>query len=371
MKFKKIFIYFFIIFSALISVSFATDAMPNATDDSSTNTNAVDIDVSKIAENFNKSSYVSKLSSIGINLSAVQTNNTITLYYNNVDSIVYSYDETDKLLTTYYPCNGNKNFDVLNSIFVDTISVMQGNEEGKQIPFALDDYFCYSYLRDAGIEKNYSSEDGSDIKIKFQINPFIKLSIPETDSSLSTDSYLEEYETFYTTEDCFVKGQDILFYRTFSQDGLMEIYIGQSGELNDYSYDSLLNALSVIFANGTEFSDTAPAYFKQNYENFSVGDFSFNGISVTTSTVDGLPVQNVDTILIAPNMKFAKIVIDQKIVEGELSNVNIDTPNIGDSVSVSKNVFSVPVIVALVIIGLIVIVLLFCILIRKHKNLDD
>lgn len=359
MKYKKIIIFCLVFFSLLFTVSFAYD------EDDKT----AEIDVSTIAENFNKSSYVSKLSSIGINVSAVQTANSIILRYNGSDVVTYNYDESQNLLVTYYPCSMRDTADIVNAILVDTISTMQGNEEGRQIPFALDDTFCFSSVRDLGIEKTYISDKDGSLKIKFQINPFITLSINDTSSAIADTSYLTEYDTFYTTDDCIVKSEDLIFYKTYNDNGLLEIYIGQADELDDFSYESLLNAVSIIFGDGTSYSDKAIAYFTKNYNGFSSGNTEFNGVSIDTS-IEVLPVNNVDTIMISPNMKYVKVTIDEKKVKEELSNVIIEDDSNTNSSKSSNNRYSAPMIFSIVIIGMVIIIMLIGILHRRNQSLD-
>ena len=112
MNLKRVFVLFVIFLSLFLTISYATD------DISETETN-VNIDITKISENFNKSSYVTKLSNIGINVSATQTNDTIVLNYNNTNSIVYDINLNTGLLHTSYTRSNIG--DYLNSILVDTI----------------------------------------------------------------------------------------------------------------------------------------------------------------------------------------------------------------------------------------------------------
>lgn len=360
MKYKKIVILFLVFFSLFCTVSLASE------EDEET----AKIDVSTIAENFNKSSYVAKLSSIGINVSAVQTANSIILRYNGTDTVTYTYDESESLLTTYYPSLKYDMANILNSIFVDTISTMQGNEEGRQIPFALDDTFCFSSIRDLGIEKTYTSDENGGIKIRFQINPLITLPVNETSSAITDTSYLSEYTAFYSTDDCIVKSGDLIFYKTYNDDGLLEIYIGQADELDDFSYDSLLNALAIIFGDGDSYSQKAPAYFEQNYDGFASGNIEFNGVSIDTNTIESLPVNNVDTIMVSSNMKYAKIVIDEEKVKEELPNVIINNDDNTDKSKSSGNRYSSPMIFSIVIICMVIIIMLIGILHRRNQSLD-
>ena len=131
---------------------------------------------------------------------------------------------------------------------------------------------------------------------------------------------------------------------------MLELYIGQPTELTNLSYDSILTALSIIFSNGSELSSTVMTYFRQNYSDFSLGNADFTGVSIDTS-VTSLPIQNGDTILVSPNMKYAKLTIDENKVNEELGNVVVDNPKTGDSTKISKNRLSSPLVIASVIIA--------------------
>lgn len=359
MKFKKIFILFLLFFSLLFVRAYATEF-------SSSDSKTVDIDITKIAETFNKSSYVSKFSSIGIKVSAVQTNNSIILNYGNTDSITYAYDSDKGIYTTSYSVTPIHEY--LNALLVNTIYTMQGNEEGVQVPFALDDTMSFAGIRDTGYEKSYIADNQGNPQIKFQINPSMRLKVSSNSSPIS-DTTLMLNGTIYGKEDFITRSGDLIFFRTYNADGLLELYIGQPTELNNLSYDSILTALSIIFSNGSELNNTVMTYLKQNYSDFSLGNADFSGVSIDTSVTD-LPIQNGDTILVSPNMKYAKVTIDETKVKEELSNVVVDNPKAGDSTKISKNRLSSPLVIASVIISSVLIIMLVGVLIRKNQSLD-
>lgn len=361
MKFKKIFILFLLFFSLLFVKAYATEFSAD-----NNNSNTVDIDVTKIAENFNKSSYVTKFSNIGVKISATQTKNSIILNYGNTNSIMYAYNSDKGIFTTFYSVSPINEY--LNAILVDTIYTMQGNEEGIELPFALDDTLSFAAVRDSGYEKSYTSDSDGNPQIKFQINPSMKLKVSSNSSPIS-DTIFMLNGTIYGKEDFVARSGDLIFLRTYNADGLLELYIGQPTELNELSYNSILTSLSIIFGNGSDRSETVMAYLKQNYSDFSLGNFDFSGISIDTS-ITSLPIQNGDTILVSPNMKYAKLTIDENKVKEELSNVKIDTPNAGDSTKISKNRISSPLVIASVIIASVIIIMLAGVLIRRNQNLD-
>lgn len=358
MNLKRVFVLFVIFLSLFLTISYATD------DISETETN-VNIDITKISENFNKSSYVTKLSNIGINVSATQTNDTIVLNYNNTNSIVYDINPDTGLLHTSYTRSNIG--DYLNSILVDTIYTMQGNEEGTVLPFVLDDTFCFSSITQVGIEKNYFSGDSGNIETNFSINVYKNLPIPAAEA-LSKNDFIKD-GIIYKQEDFIAKSGNIVFYKTFNENGLLELYFGQPNELNELSYNSMLTALSIILGNNSTSKEKVNAYMKQNYPDFSIGNSEFEGVSVDTS-IDTLPANTVDTIMIASNMKYAKFTIDIDKVKEEFPNVVITTPNVGDSTKVSKNKTSNPLVISIIIIAVVVIIILVGVLIKRNQKLD-
>lgn len=143
MRLKKVLILFFVFLGCFLTSSYATEFVDGAE-------STVDIDISKIAENFNKSSYVTKFSNIGTKIYATQTNNSIILNYGNANSLVYAYNPNTGVYTTYYPISPINEY--LNAILFDTIYTMQGNEEGKELPYALDDTLSFAGIKDSGYE---------------------------------------------------------------------------------------------------------------------------------------------------------------------------------------------------------------------------
>ena len=315
MKIKKIIIFMIISLFALIIKSNAAEK--------------VDIDLSKISSAINNSKYVSSLKDLDVIIDAKydkETNN-ITLKYDDL-FLVYSYDsDTTTYSTTYsiYDTDAYNKYNILSSLFIDCISTLQGNPEGAQIPFTLDDSFCYSNLKSDGIAKNFVTENGGTVA-KIEVNPFIKLPILSTSLPIDKNHFLLESTGMHTDVDCLVKFQDLVFYKTINENNEMELYIGNLNELNDYAYSSILTAVSILFDD-----ERASYYISDNYKNFSDGNYEFDGISITTD-VSELPVKNVDTVIIPNNMKYAKFVINRDTVKSHLDNVEIpDSPQVGDS----------------------------------------
>lgn len=207
MKFKKI-IFFMIFFVFAFAFSVNADS------------EEVDFNFDSVAKNFNSNKYVADLASLGIDVRATQSGNQITLTYENTDTLVYSFDESNQVLSTEYP-SLNTNLNLLNALFVDTISNMQGNEVGMLISLALGDSFCYSTLSANGVSKEYiSNSSGTATFVDFRINPFVKLNMSST-SAIPENSFFAEYETFYPDEDCIVKYENLIFIKHFQK---MEIW---------------------------------------------------------------------------------------------------------------------------------------------------
>lgn len=336
MKFKKIFFLVFILFFIFCVKSNAT---------------TVDIDVSKIAENFNKNVYVGRLAEIGETVSAKQSGSDITLTYGH-DNIVFSLNNS-KILSGTYPFSDKtirKRCDILTAILIDTISTMQGHEPGNLIAFALDDSFCYTTLIDQGIAKNYFNDENSNMVVNFEINPFWELPTLKSDLEIKEDDFLVQAKALYSDENCLVKKENLIFYKTFSEDGNIDLYIGQADELDDLSYNSILTVLDILFKDSR-----ATTYFKKNYNNISIGNFEFNGVTIDTN-ISNLPVSNIDTVLLPSNMKYAKFSINRDIVKKELADIPVTSPN-DEDVSNSDNIVLTIVMVAIMLILLVSLVI--------------
>lgn len=344
MKFYKI-LFFFILFMVIFIPISKCDY------------EAVEIDISKIGENYNSNPYVTALANIGIKLSAVQTDDSITLKYNDSEMITYFYSDADRILFTSYPSLNSEHLDILNAVFVDTISTMQGNGSGVQITAALDDSFCFSTVKDNGVSKNYLSADDGSINVSFQVNPYLKLSVPQVDSAISKDDFYKSYESLYTKDDTLVTAEGLVCYKTYDESGNLVVYIGQPSELNEFAYDSVLNVLEILLTGDNDANGAKLAYyFKQNYSDFSVGNKEFDGASVDLN-VDALPLSNADTVLVSNDMKFAKFTVSGSVVKEKLPDVTL--PVVPENASVkagkSKNYFViiVPILVVLIALGII------------------
>lgn len=317
---------------------------------------SVSIDISAISENFNNSKYVTALKDLGISISATQkADNSIVLDYDD-STITYSYDSTNNLYSVSYPITDEayEKYNILSAIFIDSISTMQGNPEGSQIALGLDDSFCYSFLKDDGVSKNYFAENGTTVA-NYQINPSIKMPVLSTSSSIADNIFLLEYETFYPDEDCLVKSGNLIFYKTFSENGDMELYIGDTNELNNYAYNSILTAISLLFDDAR-----ASYYLKENYTDFSIGNTEFDGISVSLDETS-LPVSNIYTILLPDNMKYAKFTINRDIVKSKLDSVQIpSSPQVGDTTN-TNNSF-------IIILAIAIVLIIILIFIKKRKK---
>lgn len=318
---------------------------------------AVDIDISKIGENYNSNPYVTALGNIGIKISAVQTDDSITLKYNDSEMITYFYSDVDRILFTSYPSLDSLHLDVLNAVFVDTISTMQGNDSGVQITAALDDSFCFSTVKDNGVSKNYLSADDGSINVSFQVNPYLKLSVPQVDSAISKDDFYKYYESLYTKDETLVKAEGLVCYKTYDESGNLVVYIGQPSELNEFAYDSVLNILKILVAGDNDTNgDKLAYYFKQNYSDFSVGNKEFDGVSVDLN-VDELPLHTVGAVLVSNDMKYAKFTVSSSVVKEKLADVVL--PSVPENASVkagkAKNYFLiiVPILVVLIVVGIV------------------
>ena len=184
MKIKKIFFLVLLFLLILITKSNANEEIVN-------------IELNKIADNYNNYPYVLALKDLGIKVKATQSGNEYTLTYNDIDSVIFSYSPTENMLYTTYAFSNRKNCDILCGIFVDCISNMQGNEVGSQLPFYFGDSFCKSFYRDDGISKEYISSPNGGIDVECKINPYKKLAIPQDKYEIDKSVFISNKLDFY------------------------------------------------------------------------------------------------------------------------------------------------------------------------------
>lgn len=367
MKLRKIFYFIIIFFFVFTTITNAVDTnLENITSDA-TEEKAIDINISDISSNFNNNSYVSKIANLGIKLSSIQDSNSLILNYDNIYSLNYSIDDSTKTLTTSYSILNHDaylKYDILNALLIDTISTMQGNLPGVLIPFALSDTYCYSLSGDAGISKNYIQSENDTPAVEFQICTNIKFSIPESSNSISESKYRTQYETFFTNADCIVKEDDMIFYKTFLEDGSIVFYIGEPNELTSRAYESILTAVDVFF----NYKDLRVSnYFKENYNDISVGNFNFDGVSIDTSITE-LPISTIDTILVLDNMKYAKFTINRDTINQRLDSIsNDDNNDSSDYVQINNNKSPMVVIIIVIILLIILLISLIRFFINKYN----
>lgn len=356
MKIKKILLLIFAFLVVLVPISNA-------------DTDEVNLDVSKIADKFNKCYYTSALSNIGISIKATKVDDSFVLTYNNSESITYTYNKSAGIFSTTYPITNDTEKDILSAIFVDTISTLEGNEEGSFIFPMLNDTFCYTSIKGNGIAKNYISNDGGTTTLtKFDVSSKIKLSSSLGTSTLSQSDFTKVSSTFNSNENCIVKNDNLILLKSTNESGNIVLYIGQPTQFSDNAYESILNAVSYIFSssNNDDIASKVVSYFRQNYSGFSAGNAEFNGVSVNVD-IDSLPINTVDSILVSRNMKYAKLTINADAVISNLQNIS-NSPSTNDSTSISKKRISPILNVSIGIVVLVLIIMIAGYFIRKHIN---
>ena len=327
MKFKKIIIFFIILF-CFLSIFVSTNAESAIVDSSSTNlpensitSRNVEINYSSIANNFNNSIYTSKLKELGITVKAVQKDNTITLTYNNSDTVTFTFEPESNLLSTVYPLSDNHSKDILTAILVDTVSTMQGNEVGDQLPFYFDDGFCYSYYLTNGISKDYISSDlGASISCQIKIDT--KMDVPSDISPIDESTFTLNTDNLYSKNEYFIRKNGLILYKKYSDDGKMEIYIGQAKGFDEHSYQSVLNFLSLIYDHINFNTPKLLLYMKQNYSNLNNGNSEFGGVKIDTDITE-FPIATEETVLVGNNMKYAKFTIDENVLKDCAAKVSL------------------------------------------------
>lgn len=356
MKIKKILLLIVLFLAVLVPISNA-------------DTEEINLDLSKIVDKFNDSYYTSALSDIGISVKASRVDDSFVLTYNNSESITYTYNKSEGILSTSYSITDDAEKDILSALFVDSISTLEGNEEGSFIFPMLDDTFCYTSIRSNGISKNYISlDEGATIMSEFQISTLQKLSPALDSSTLSKSDFNNVLEDFISDKNCIVKNNNLIFLKSIDDSGNIVLYIGQPTELLDNAYESVLNAISYLVSmdKDDETASNVVSYFRQNYAGFSAGNADFDGVNINTD-IDSLPDNTLDTILVSRNMKYAKFTINIDSVISKSQNIS-SSPSINDSTSISQKRISPILNVTIGIIVLVIIIMIAGFFIRRYMD---
>ena len=365
MKLKIIIVFslvLYLLFSAFTKINAQEMSQYYSTQEeiSNINSRAVEIDYSLIADNYNNSIYVSKLKELGINVKAVQNGTTIILTYNDNDNdtdndtITFFFDSETNLLNTVYPLSNKKSNDILAAILVDTVSSMQGNEVGDQLPFYFNDGFCYSYYNTDGISKEYISSD-SGASICCQIKTDLKMDVPSDISPINELTFTTDIDNLYSKNEYFTRENGLIFYKKYNEDGNLEIYIGQTRGFNENAYKSVLNFLSLLYEYKNFNSPKVLLYMKQNYTGLDKGNYEFDGVKIDTDIAE-FPITTRDTILVGNSMKYAKFTIDENLLKdcsAKVSLVAQTNNSLNNSYKIKIAIILISILAILIIIKII------------------
>lgn len=365
MNLKKIFLVTVLVI-LISTISYGSNIIPSLNSDNTVD-NTIDINISDISNHFNSSPYVEKIKNLGIKISAKQTDTILTLSYDNTYNLEYTIDNNSKKLSVFYSKENYEaylKYDILNAILIDSIFEMQGNSYCSLAPFVLSDIYCYSIASNSGIEKNYILADDDTPATEFNIYPCIKFTAPSSNVSIEEATYRSAYETFFDDVDSVVKEEDMILYKTFSEDGSLIFYIGEPNELSSRAYESILTAADVFF----NYNDSRVSnYIKQNYSDISIGNYSFDGINIDTNITE-LPISTIDTVLLSNNMKYAKFTINRDIIKEKLNSVSENENSTNNSVKIENNKFSTFWIVTVIIVSILILVLLIKFFMNKYNS---
>ena len=328
MEFKKIIIFLLILFLLLtlcLKVNAEETSIYNSTPEEVANdvkSRAVEIDFSAIADNYNNSIYTKNLKELGINIKATQSGNNVLLTYNDSDTVTFTLNPDTNVLTAIYPLADKEKKDILAAIMVDTVSSMQGNEVGDQLPFYFNDGFCYSYVQTNGIAKEYISSEEGVACVSCEIKLNLRMSIPSDNSPILESTFLIDANNIYSKNEYFSRENGLIFYKTFSDDNKLTLYIGQTKGFDKYAYDSVLNFLSLIYNHMNFNTPKVLLYMRQNYSGFENGNAEFDGVIIDTGITD-FPINNQETILVGNKMKYAKLTIDVDLLKERAAEVSL------------------------------------------------
>lgn len=345
MKIKRILLLFIVIMIALSIKCFAAEEYP--------------FDITTLVRDFNEHEYVKKLNSEGNKIYAVERTNRYTLRYNDLE-LTYTYNEEKKQLHTQIEVATNSTNDLLmlNALFIDTISTMQGKEPGSLMCFTFGNYYYSSAVDTDGIEKQYLQNSEGKPVYDFMINPYVRFIIPEFKGSITKEDFSREYKTLYEDTNTFIYSNDIVVLKYFDDTGKLVIYVGEPKEYSFKSKDSVKNLLELLV------SEKAGKYFDKNISDLA-SNYESEALSVETN-LDALPFTETRVLLMPHKMKYAKITIDKDKLKKLANEMKEEPePSVGDSSKLANS--KVPLITAIVIIGVVILILLFGILKRNHE----
>ncbi len=345
---KKIFIFFLFFIIILSTKSFAVEAQN------------VDINLDNLVNEFNNHEYVKKLNASGYKVYITSRPNRYTVKCNNQE-LTYIYDDVNTTLRCQIELKNEHKDDLYlaNGLLIDTISSMQGNVPGSLINASLSDYYFYTLLSTDGIEEQLTKGDDGNTYAEFRINPFIKLSVPKFNSSISKEVYSQSSEELYDDTNAFFYFENLVALKYNDETGKTIIYLGEPNTNSNVSKESISNLISLIV------SSKVAEYFDRNIDSLNE-DKSIDGITIEANQ-DSLPFIETRVLVYPQNMKYVKVSIDTEIAKQKAEEMpKNDSAQSGDTVAISSRSF--PLTAALIVIFLVIFIILLGIIKRHIEN---
>ena len=343
MSFKRIFV-LFLFFIFAFSVKCFAEEYP--------------FDMTNVVRDFNEYEYVKKLNAEGNKIYAVERTNRYTLRYNNLE-LTYTYDEAKHLLHTEIELGTGSTDDLLllNALFIDSISTMQGKEPGLFLCYALDDYFFYTLADQSGVGLELLKNSDGKTVYDFKIDPFVRFIPPISNNPIPRTTFTQEYDTLYEDTNTFIYYNDLVVLKYFDDTGKLVIYVGESKSNSERSKKSVETLIELIV------STKSSVYFDKNVADLS-NNYDSEALKVEAN-LDSLPFTETRALVMPHEMKYAKITIDRNLLK-KVSEEMSEEPEakVGDITSFSSS--KVPLVSAIVIIGMVFIIILIGIIKRRH-----
>ena len=345
---KKIFILFLFFIFLLSTKAFATEIQEK------------DIDLDNLVNEFNNHEYVKKLNSSGYKVYITSRPNRYTVKCNNQE-LTYVYEPASTTLRCRIELK-NEHLDDLylaNSLLIDTISSMQGNTPGSLINAPLTDHYFYTLLSNDGIAEQLKNGDDGNTYAEFEINPFIKFSIPKFNTPISKETYSQKSTDLFDDTNSFIYFENLIALKYIDESGKTIIYFGEPYANSEISKESISNLISLIV------SSKVAEYFDRNISNLNE-DKSIEGITIEANQ-DSLPFTETRALVYPQNMRYVKVSIDTEIAKQKAEEMpEKDVAHSGDTMAISSRSF--PLTAALVILFLVIIIILIGILKRHFDN---
>lgn len=316
----------------------------------------IDFNMENIVSTFNNHSYVKRLNGKGFKIYAIERTNRYTVRIRNTE-LTYVYDDVAHSLHAQIPTSTSETdyLELVNALFIDTLSSMQGNNEGDLICTVLCDYYSSTSITNDGIEETEQTMYNGDLCKDYKINPFVKFTVPNLNSPIPRDLFAANYSNLIDDTNTFIYYENLVCLKYIDDDGKVVIYLGEPKENSNTSKESIKTLLFLLY------NEKVATYFDKNINDLNQ-ETSVDGLNIQAH-MDSLPFVESRTLILPNDMAYVKVVIDEEVVKQKAKEMPDEPTKEPRSISGS----SVPLTSAIVVIALVIIIFLIGI-IKRHLD---